>query len=65
MKKNLSLKKETLARLGDDELADIVAGTFTFTCTFTNGQSCGGVCSGVCPSYTCPDIATLPPITVV
>ena len=56
MKKKLSLKKETLARLDADELAEVVAGTWTITCQFTAGDSCGGVCSGYCPSYTCPDV---------
>lgn len=55
MKKRLSLKKETLSRLDNDELAEVVAGTYyTFLCEFTGGNSCGSVCSGYCPSYTCP-----------
>ena len=62
MKKTLSLKKETLARLGDDELCDVVGGTATYTCGctatggLTSGYSCAGVCSFDCATSTCPDI---------
>lgn len=58
--KKLSLKKETLTRLDSDELAEVVAGTATFTCGCT-GYSCASVCveSVYCPTYTCPDAAAI------
>ena len=55
MDKKLALKKETLARLDNYELTEVVGGTFTATCGCT-GYSCASVCidSGYCPTYTCP-----------
>ncbi|HEV2891902.1 MAG TPA: class I lanthipeptide [Frankiaceae bacterium] len=67
MKKTLSLRKEVLSRLDDDELADVVGGTATFTCgctsALTEGVSCGGVCSVNCgDTFGCPSaLLTLVP----